>query len=72
MVRVLIIFSVLMICVLLIAGASAYYCVEQDDSKPVASFKRTINTMALQHDIQKNNMTLGQVQTKLKYFNNCN
>lgn len=65
-----ILFSILVISILLLAGVSAYICVEDDDVISVKEFKYKVNRLALEQDIESG-MTSEGLRLKLKYFTEC-
>lgn len=63
---------VMVVGLLLVGSASAYYCIEEEDNLEVKQFKSNVNLLAFKQDIQKNSLTREQFETKLKYFSGCN
>jgi len=57
---------------LFISFASAYICIyPETDNAEVQKFKMKINELAVNQDIQENNLTEEQLKIKLKYFGPC-
>jgi len=56
---------------LLVSGASAYYCIYSEDNDSVKDFKIKLNNIAIKNDIEYNNLTEKAILLKLKYFGPC-
>lgn len=64
------IFTLLILCLLLIGSVSAYYCVYEEDNETVKNFKSKLNTLAIEHDLREG-ISKEAIVTKVKYFNPC-
>ncbi len=69
MVKMLVV--VLVLGLLLVGSVSAYYCIDNEDNIEVKKFKTNMNILAINNDIQRNNLTEDAFNLKLKYFYKC-